>query len=197
MAEQLLFFETSQAPILRCNLFLAIFPDHRTAQKIAEFGNAFRQSHSLRGAVLPADRLHVSLCHLGNVAAVPNALPIIVGQKFKTIAAQVHPFAIGFTRALSFRGRLGNRPLVLADYAQENDDVRRLHGLLHAKLTNRVPTTSSSQKFSPHMTLLYDAQSLAPEPVEPLHWAVAEIVLVCSEVGKTKYTQVGSWKLGV
>jgi 2'-5' RNA ligase len=62
-------------------------------------------------------------------------------------------------------------------------------------LAKVLPLKKGSLKFHPHLTLLYDKQSSIKASVNPVTWTAEEIVLVCSEVGRTKYHRLGAWKL--
>jgi RNA 2',3'-cyclic 3'-phosphodiesterase len=191
MYEQLSFFETPQPRSFKYNVFLAIFPDHYIAEQIISLGNMLRQTHGMRGRLRPISHLHVSLIFLGGTADVPaEAVVETIGHACKTVTAVTSPFEIGFNRVLSFRGHPENRPLVLANDNHENVELRNLHGLLHIKFASSTP------KFVPHLTLLYDNQELTPKSIDPVRWTAKEIVLVRSEVGATKYDWLGRWAFG-
>jgi 2'-5' RNA ligase len=195
MHRQLSLFKTADPEPNRYSVFFAIFPDHHTAQQIIELGNTLLQIHGLHGRLRPLNHLHVSLFSLGNFSDVPETLVETVGLICKPFTAAALPFEIKFNRALSFRGKPGNNPLVLID-AQENNGVRHLYKLLTAEFSKYVRSTSSTTNFMPHLTLLYDKHELTPQPVEQVSWIVKEIVLVRSEVGATKYQWLGRWALG-
>ena len=97
---------------------------------------------------------------------------------------------------MSFRGRLGNHPLVLAGDDQRNTTLKKLYQSLEVQLVKNRLSSRPNNKFVPHVTLLYDKQILSPTPIDPVVWRVEEIVLVRSEVGATKYERPGHWKLG-
>jgi RNA 2',3'-cyclic 3'-phosphodiesterase len=196
MYKQLSLFETSQPRPPKFSLFLAIFPDHHTAEQIIDFGNRLRRIHGMRGRLRPVSHLHVSLLFLGHTFDVPETVVGTVGHVCKAVTAVTGPFEIKFDRVLSFRGQPGNHPLVLVNNNHESDALRSLHGLLHAKFSKYVSPTSPTSKFVPHLTLLYDKQEITPKPIEPVSWMVKEIILVRSEVGATKYRLLGRWGLG-
>lgn len=193
MYQQLSFFETPQPRLPKHSLFLAIFPDHRTAQQIMDLGNTLRQIHGMRGRLRPISHLHVSLLFLGHALNVPETVAETVGLVCKSVIAVTHPFEIEFNQMRSFRGRSGNHPLVLVDDNHGNDGVRNLHELLSAEFSKHFFQPRSTSKFVPHLTLLYDRQELTPKLVEPVSWTAKEIVFVCSEVGATKYHWLGRW----
>jgi 2'-5' RNA ligase len=192
MYKQLSLFETPRPRRPQYSLFLAIFPGYRTARQIIDLGIALRRTHGMFGRVRPISHLHVSLLFLGHASDVPETVVETVGHICKAVTAVTSPFEIKFDRVLSFRGQPGNHPLVLVDGNHVNDGVRSLHGLLHAKFAKYV---SSTPKFLPHLTLLYDKHEITPKPIEPVSWLVKEVVLVRSEVGATKYHWLGRWVL--
>src|SRR5260370_7949216 len=55
-------------------LFFAVFPDRVTAVRIAKLAHQLRGIHGLKGRPLAADRLHVSLHHVGDYAGLPEGV---------------------------------------------------------------------------------------------------------------------------
>lgn len=51
------------------------------------------------------------------------------------------------------------------------------------------------RNFTPHVTLLYDDRSVAPQAIEPIAWTVREFVLVHSLLGRTEHRILGRWSL--
>jgi RNA 2',3'-cyclic 3'-phosphodiesterase len=196
MYEQLSFFEAPPPRSFKYSVFLAIFPDHYIAEQIIDLGNKLRQTHSMRGRLRPISHLHVSLLFLGGTPDVPEAAVETIGHVCKAVTAITNPFEIKFSRVLSFRGHLGNHPMVLVDDDHGNDGVRNLRRLLSTEFLKYLHSTQPPPKFVPHLTLLYDKHELAPKPIEPVSWMVKEIVLVRSEAGATKYHWLGRWALG-
>lgn len=58
------------------------------------------------------------------------------------------------------------------------------------------PSQKKPTRFTPHLTLLYDKELLAPQSVEPVSWTAKEIVLALGEAGAKDYHRLGSWVLG-
>jgi len=178
------------------NLFLGVFPDEATARAVVELAEALRLKHGLPGRVRPQRHLHVSLYFLGQMEEVPPTLAEDAGRICGPVAAATGPFVINFNQVFSFHGRPGNHPCVLTGEERENEGIHRLHGALHAAFAGGFPSNHPGRKFIPHLTLLYDQKQLPPEPIGPVYWTVKEIMLVCSEVGATRYHWLGRWKLG-
>ena len=51
------------------------------------------------------------------------------------------------------------------------------------------------RRFTPHVTLLYDEHTLAPEAVPPIGWHVGELALVHSLIGRGEHAVLGRWAL--
>lgn len=196
MAKQFSLFETPRPSLPKYNVFLAIFPDDRTARTIIELGSTLRQTLGMHGRLRPVSHLHVSLLFLGGTMVVPEKIVEVIGRVCQTVAAVTSPFEIKFDQVLSFRGRPGNHPLVLVGDDQVNTGARNLLGCLNAEFAKHFPWPASAPQFVPHLTLLYDKQELAPRPVGPVGWTATEMVLVRSEVGATQYDWLGRWAFG-
>ena len=196
MNEQLSLFETPRPGGPDYNLVLAIFPDNYAAQQISELGNSLRKMHGLRGKLRPVAHLHVSLPIPRRVMHPPETVIERIGRACKAVAPIISPFEIKLDRVMSFRGQTGNRAVVLLNNNHESDGIMSLHRLLCAEFSKLGSTASSTPKFEPHLTILYDQQELTPKPIAPVCWRVREIVLVLSEVGATQYHRLGCWALG-
>ncbi len=196
MNEQLSFFETPLPSGPDFNLILAIFPDNYIAQQISKFGNSLRKIHGLRGKLRPVTHLHVSLPIPRRVMHPPETVIKRIGHACKTVAPIISPFEIKFDRVMSFRGRPGNRAVVLVNNNHESDGIMSLYRLLCTEFAKLGSAASLPPKFEPHLTILYDQQELTPKSIPPVCWLVKEIVLVLSEVRATKYHRLGCWALG-
>lgn len=175
-------------------LFLGVFPDASgVAERIAMLARHLRDTHALRGKVLASSRLHVSLHYLGGYAGLPQG---VVTAAIEALAAVVMPpFDVLFDRAASFRGRPGNHPYVL----QGGDGVAgllALHGQLGMALQRVGLGRWVKPHCLPHMTLLYDDDSIASHPVEPIGWTVREVVLVRSLYGRGRHEYLARRVLG-
>jgi 2'-5' RNA ligase len=196
MNEQLSLFETPQPGGVSYNLVLGIFPDDYTAQQIGELGKSLRKMHGLRGKSRPITHLHVSLPIPSLVMHPPETVIERIGRVCKAVATIMSPFEVKFDRVMNFRGKVGNRPIVLLNNNHGSDGKISLYRLLCAEFAKLSSAASSTPKFAPHLTLFYEQQELPPKPVTPVSWWVEEIVLVLSEVGATKYHRLGQWAFG-
>jgi 2'-5' RNA ligase len=173
-------------------LFFAIFPDPPVAARIASIAQSLRAEHGLHGRPQQADRLHVTLHHLGNHVGLP---PDIV-RAAETAAAHVAmpPFGVAFDHACSFSGRARNLPLVLRAGAGTGS-LEALHALIGERMAGAGLARWVRPAFVPHVTVLYDDRGIAPQAIEPIAWTVREFILVHSLLGRTEHRVLGRWPL--
>ena len=176
-------------------VFLAIFPDQFTADHISNQAAGIRKRRGLQGQLRPTHHLHISLHFLGGYSVVPYKILPFVAEICKAATAKIPPFKIELDRVLSFRGGDARRPLVLINHSDGNAPLMKLHQAIGLELSRHL-RRGKSVRFNPHLTLLYDQQSLPEESIDPISWKVNEVVLVCSEVNATKYERLGCWELG-
>lgn len=178
------------------SLFLAVFPDAGTATRIAAAVATLRQRHGLRARAIDAERLHVTLHHLGDQAGTPIPLVETVARVAASVAAA--PFDIVFDRVRSF-DRPGRRPIVLdADPdAHANAGLRRLHQqLLRGLLAAGIDGRTLRAAYTPHLTVMYDDVRIAPEAIGPIRWRVSGFELVESLLGRSTYRRLAHWPPG-
>ena len=183
-------FETGQNPPDR--LFLGFFPEPTVATRINRTAAELRARHSLTGKPLAPERFHVTLFHLGNYFGLPAARVRSASEAAATVTARA--FDVRFDFVESFATKQAELPLVLRSSTTLEpvlDFQRQLgHALKRAGLGR-----FAGPQFTPHVTLLYDPQSVAREPVEPVSWTVNEFVLVHSLLGQTRHLKIGRWPL--
>jgi 2'-5' RNA ligase len=167
-------------------IFFAILPPREVAAAIARRLVLTKQERILTGRSISADRLHVSLYHIGDfVTGIPaNLVPALhrlVGNvRFKS-------FPVTFDQAMSFKA-IEMRPFVLTG-GVGLDELRSFHAALGGALQR------DGEPFNPHLTLLRDRKSIPRHPIQPVKWVVEEFVLVHSLVGQGRYQILGRWKL--
>lgn len=172
------------------NLFLGIFPDADGVECITALARQLRVKHGLRGRLFAADRLHLTL-HVFNPLQVDLQ---IIGAITGAATANTAPFQVEFDRVLSFAGRPGRGAFVLRACAN-NPALTELHRQLADALKERGLRSKRGPGFNPHVTLLYDAQRVVEEPVEPVAWKATELVLVHSLMGQSRYIPLARWVL--
>lgn len=167
------------------SLFFALYPDEPAAARIAELAARLRIEHKLKAKPIPIDRLHVTLHYLGAFAG----LPADVLTQARAAASQIAlpPIEVTLDRIESFSGRRAKRPLVLSGDANES----------LATLQQALDAAQRHPRFTPHVTLLYDEQRIAREPVAPITWTAREFALVRSVLGKSHYDVLARWPLGL
>ena len=104
------------------------------------------------------------------------------------------PFDVVFDRVESLGNASHGGPLVLAG-AAALAALRQFQRALAAAMTDAGIGGYVRSSFRPHVTLLYDDKYVAPHPIPPIGWAVNELVLVHSVVGKSRHIVLGRWPL--
>lgn len=188
-------FEPAPKPDAR--LFFAVLPDPDSAVLIAQRAQRLRAEHQLRGMPIDTGRLHLSLQGLGDYVGVPQAL---VELACRAAARVVCPaFAVHLDRVLSFSGRSSSAALKKRAFVLRSSDgitgLMALHKAL-ADSMQELGLPRPATGLTPHITLLYDTQSVAEHAVEPVSWTAREFVLVCSHIGMKKpYLLLDRWVL--
>ncbi len=173
-------------------LFFAVFPDSSAAKHLHEIGAGLRSRHGLKGRLIDAARLHVTLHHLGDHAGLPGDLVAAAKRAGEHIG--MASFEACFDRAGSFASRPRNRPFVLRGSTGLADLVT-LHEKLATHLVAAGLARHVTRAFTPHMTLLYDDRAVADESIEPIRWQVRELVLVHSLLGQHTHVPLARWPL--
>lgn len=182
-------FEAALQPTDR--LFFAIIPTPHAAAAIARQRGLLREAYALKGRSIGIDRLHVTLIYLGDYLGLPE--DVVTAAIAAAASIKAAPFDVAFDRAMSFRGRPRNRPLVLLG----DDGVTALtefQQTLGGALQNTGLGTANSH-YTPHVTLLYDNRLVPAGTIEPISWTVSEFVLVHSLIGRTRHVPLARWAL--
>lgn len=180
------------------NLFFALQPDAETAERIAALTRALQAQHKLTGRPIAAERLHVSLFHIGAFLGVPRGH--VADACAAAAALKVSGFRIAFDAVGSYAGRVGDHPLVLRG-AEREDGASGVvavkafrHALRDAMLRAGIGHGMKGE-FTPHVTLMYDGRRLAEQAVDEIAWTVHDFVLVHGFVGRSQYELLGRWPL--
>ncbi len=173
-------------------LFFGVFPDVAAQVAIATETDALRVEHSLQGRPIEASRLHVTLHHLGDHPEVRG--DIVEAAVAAAGRVSLAPFDVTLASACSFGGARRQHPCVLlcqGEYATLHALWRELGTQLMAVGMGR----HVKRDFTPHVTLLYDTQVLAPQAIEPIRWTVRDFALVHSLLGRGEHRILGTWNL--
>ncbi|UGB37094.1 RNA 2',3'-cyclic phosphodiesterase [Frateuria soli] len=179
------------APHPTDRLFFAVVPPPEVAERVAALAGQLRGGLGLRGRPRPTGHLHVTLHHLGDFAGLPQRR--VDEARAAATAVALPSFEARFDRVGSFRGRAGKHPFVLLG-AEGSTGLAALYEALATQLV-AAGLVRRERAFVPHLTLLYDACTVAPQPVEPLRWTVREFLLIHSLLGRTEYRVLGRWPL--
>lgn len=174
-------------------LFLAIFPGHDVADRLAALAVTQCVRHALRGKPLASDRFHVTLFHLDD--SVGLRTDIVEAASAAATRVNAAPFDVTFDQVTSFDVRREKSPFVLtSDHG--NEALHAFQTALGMRLREAGLARYVTSGFRPHLTLAYDAHVVAPEPVAPISWRAGEFVLVHSLLGKTRHIPLARWPLG-
>lgn len=183
-------FDGFSPPVASDRLFLALFPDAQTATRIATLAASECERHGLCAKQLRADRLHVTLFHLGDWSGVPADL--VAATRQAVDALRDTPFEAVFDTVASFAARRVQKPFVLKG-SSGNEALRAFHARLADALDRNGLAKWTRGSYEPHATLAYDSIVVSPQAVEPVSWTVSECVLVHSLLGQTKHVPLACW----
>jgi len=186
-------FDSSQQPTDR--LLFAVFPEKPAVARIEQLTHALRLEHDLRGAVVHAEQLHITLVILGEYLGVPPDLLAAAAGAAAQIAQTA--FRVRFDYVQTFRNKsrtTGNYPVVLCG----DEGVVGLE-TLHQDLTGRLRNLGFkgiSTSITPHVTMLYEPAPVASHAVAAIEWTVREFVLLQRHIGQhLPYSVLGRWPL--
>ncbi|MDB5476173.1 MAG: putative 2h phosphoesterase (2-5 rna ligase) protein [Phenylobacterium sp.] len=172
-------------------LYFALRPDAAAATRIATIRDGLVRRLGASAKAVDAARWHVSL---NFVAAGADAPPAALVARAAALARQpaMPPFAVAFDRVVSWKGRVGHRPLVLT-----GDDgligVEMLSQRIHRALAAGGLGPPRERDFVPHLTLFWGDHDLAEQPIEPVRWTVREFALLRTAPGGQQV--LGRWPL--
>ena len=193
MPEQLWLPGLEAPPVPTDGLFFAVFPDMRTATGIAKLAQQLCSETRSKSKPLAANRLHVTLLHLGNFA---GGLPPARVDAAMNAAASIsmEPFSVEFDSAVSFAIKPRPGPLVLGG-GEGVIGLHALHDALGLALQNAGFGDRAVSPYTPHVTLAYGMPPIATRPVEAVSWNVREFALVHSLLGRTRHVVLARWAL--
>ena len=182
-------------PELTDRIFFAVMPDGAAIAGINLLAAELTARHGMRGRPVADAKLHATLCNLGDFPGMPASLVARAGQAAASVAAATPAFDVAFDTAQTFVNRSRNRPFVLTG----GDGVAGLKALYKdlAQALLKAGIAGNPPSYTPHITLLYDDVTAAPEPVPALQWTVRELVLLHSRIGQGQpaYATLARWRL--
>lgn len=195
MDSQLALFETPPPAPPKYRLFVGIFPSPGAVEPISKLQADSRDRFGLSGRFRSRNHLHMTLHHIDDYPEIPQRVIETAAEACAAAFKGQPSLEITFDHVKSFSGRPGNLPFVLVN-PNGNEPLMELHHRLITELAKRKLARRGDFKFVPHVTLLYDRQSVPEQPVPPVSWRVNEVVLVLSYLGETKYERLRCWPLG-
>lgn len=166
-------------------LFLAALPDAATAARIADLAGRLKIGHGLKGRTLRPEHFHVRLFRFGDRTGLTPDLVRSVSQRAASVV--MPSFKAVFDKVGSFR----NGAFVL-----RGDDGTIGLEVLHQRLSDTFDgRPASARPFTPHVTLLRDRERVEEHAIQPIEWAVREVVLMHSLQGKTGHRQLARFAL--
>ncbi|MEZ5465469.1 MAG: 2'-5' RNA ligase family protein [Lysobacteraceae bacterium] len=185
-------FDAIAPPVPTDRLFFALFPAPEAVDAIVDLQRSVIDEEGLSGQPVRADRLHVTLQHLGDFAGLPPTLAERAGRAAASL--QEAAFDIGFDELRSFDSRRRQCPCVLT-HSAANGAVHGFQRRLCDALLRAGVDVPGGGQFTPHVTLLYERRQLERRAIAPLVWTAQEFVLVHSLLGQTRHLILGRWQL--
>ena len=174
------------------NIFFALQPPPVMAKRIAGFAKALSRQRGLDGSALSPERLHISLCSLGEHCRMPEEL---ISKATAAVSNVVMPsFVLSLDRVATFVTKTAIQPVVLFG-GEGVIGVDLLHDVVRSALAEACLTRSHGRAMTPHLTLLRDKAEVQEEAIEPLRWRVREFVLIHSPYGQSRHDILGRWPL--
>jgi RNA 2',3'-cyclic 3'-phosphodiesterase len=169
-------------------LFFGIWPDDGAVDRLTQLMAQLHNDKIMPGRPVDADRLHVTLHHLGDFGdQVPPSL--VPNASMAAATVKMQPFNVTFDRAGGTTGPFLLRASDGSAALMEFQKILRT-ALVKAGVRDQVKTA-----FSPHVTLSYDFSNVPKQQVEPITWTVNQFVLIDSLLGKHQHVKRGSWPI--
>jgi 2'-5' RNA ligase len=183
----------SALPNLAGEVFFAFKPDLSDAAETDRVSRKLRGACGLTGKPLTPDRLHLTVCYLGDLPELQQASL----DRVKHIAAgmSARPFDITFDRVKSAPYPRSRKPFVLVA-SQTNAGLLLFQRELVKTLKNAGLLPGKLPPFKPHVTLVWDVAEIREMPLDvTMTWTVREFQLVCSVTGQGRHECLGRWPL--
>lgn len=182
-------------PELTDRIFFAVMPDGAAIAELNTLTAGLKARHGMRGRPIADAKLHATLCNLGDFPGMPASLVARAEQAAAAVAAATPAFEVVLDTAQTFVNRARNRPFVLTGGDGATGLAALYKSLAQALL--KVGIAGNPASYTPHITLLYDDVTAAPEPVPAIRWTVRELVLLHSRIGQNQpaYATLARWPL--
>lgn len=162
-------------------LFYALWPDGATRKALAQW------QHGLRGRLVPAHNLHITLAFLGNQPA--ELLPVLKGILNRLDGPSM---ALELDRL----GHFSRSRVAWAGMTEVPPELAQLHAALVRELAENGIRHDDRPQFVPHMTLARHVQRPPDaKAVEPVEWHADHVALVLSPMNGRPYELLASKRL--
>lgn len=165
-------------------LFFALWPDDAVRAELGAIAASIAARAQGRG--VPAAKLHLTLCFLGDVAdeRAPEAIEAANAVR-----------GAGFDLVLDTLGSFRDARVAWAGLSRVPAELAALQSSLDGELRARG-FMLEDRPFSAHATLARRiAKGVLRGAMAPIAWKVSQFVLVRSETGRGSYTVMERWNL--
>jgi 2'-5' RNA ligase len=165
-------------------LFLALWPGDAVRRALAEVAESLAELAS--GKAVPAEKIHLTLCFLGEIAdsrvgAVREAGLSVRAPRFELVIDHVG----SFRKARVAWAGSSSVPPALTELQSALDSALRLRDF---RLEDRP--------FAPHVTLARKIERPVPRaPMPAIRWRPPGLALVHSQAGTGRYEVLETWPL--
>ncbi len=169
--------------------FFAVRPPPNDELGLTDLSRRLVRTDGLTARSLAARRHHISLVGWRPSTYMPGLeIAREIGRRI------VWPtFEIALTAAMSF-GRSGSRPVVLGCSPGSAWALTGLHDCLLEVAAACGLQLRPRSTFEPHLTLAYSTSGVAERMLDaPVRWMARELVLIRSERGRGRHTELGRW----
>lgn len=166
-------------------LIAVAFPDLYACEDLHRLARSACATFKLSGKPFPLKRYHLSLCCFKEEMNVPAYWVEWAREECARIASGTPPFEMTLDQQMSLSETAERKPLVMCPTKRSQT--------LTEMFSDFYPALGEKQRapqMTPHVTLLYDPQSVTPRAVEPVNWTIKEIALLISHVGQSRYEPI-------
>lgn len=173
-------------------LFFAILPDPPARNAIAALASDLHARHALHGRLIDAHRLHITLHHIGDDVCLRQDM--IDAASVAADRIDTASFDVAFDSASSFDSKRRHNPYVLR-CDKDDAPLQAFRRALGEALALQGLKSDLATAYVPHVTLLYDARIVPPQPIDAIRWTTREFVLVHSLLGQGRHEILRRWPL--
>ena len=186
MDEQLSLLDSAK-PELKHSIYFALRAGAGLGGEIIRYRDDIGARHRIKGALVPEERLHLTLLDVGTFAGLPPRLADVL-RAGEAASELIAPFEFLLTHVQAHP----NGVLMLTPDGQV-PLLKTLREELQRQMVRQGLKGTGS--FRPHVTLAYLKQRLPKEAIGPLTWPVTEIALIHSIENQPEVTELGRWPL--